>query len=92
MSTAPTPVHRHRAPWDLRFVLAGIALLTLAAILVTLLVDRVSSSSKTPAGTGSGDAARQEAATSTSPGPRLGSTSRSEATETRSSASWPQPT
>jgi Putative auto-transporter adhesin, head GIN domain len=54
MSTAPTTLHRRRAP-RLHHTLAGLAVLVLAAILVGLLVSRHTGA----AGTGSGVAATQ---------------------------------
>ena len=60
MSTAPTTAHRRRAPGHLRPTLTVVAVLLLAAILITLLVDRIFFNSKrSPAGTGSGVAATQ---------------------------------
>ena len=60
MSTAPTPFHRRRAPGHRHLTLTALAVLLLAAILITLLVDHgILSSSSSPAGTGAGVAATQ---------------------------------
>jgi Putative auto-transporter adhesin, head GIN domain len=59
MSTAPTPTHHRRGLGHLQPKLTAFAALLLAAILLTLLLDRIFFSSSSPAGTGSGVAATQ---------------------------------
>ena len=60
MSTGHTKIHPRRGPRRLQLALMALGVLLLAAILIALLVDRIFfDSSSSPAGTGSGVAARQ---------------------------------
>jgi hypothetical protein len=59
MSTTPTPIHPSRRPEHLQRTAAVIAALLIAAILSTVLVDRVFFPATNPPGTGSGVATTQ---------------------------------